>query len=113
MSNCHDVRHSFWIHLTAGHTPRLAHLTYWLQGSVMAKNSKWLSNSQLVNFSAQPGHLQGSLSLPPSWIFGPEWWENVVKSSCYILIPCGSMAAIPPPGKTLATTLGPPFPLIS
>ena len=73
-------------------------------GSVIAK---WLTSVPSL------AHLRGSLSLPPSWVFGPKWWENVVKSSCYILIPCDSVAAIPPPGKTLATTLGPPFPLIS
>lgn len=43
----------------AGHTPGLAHFTYWLQCSAVAKNSKRLSNSQMANFSAQPGSPPG------------------------------------------------------
>lgn len=64
-------------------------------GSVIAN---WLTSVPSLT------HLWGSLSLLPFWVFGPGLWENVVKSSYYIFIPCNSIAAIPLPGNFVYNT---------
>ena len=52
-----------------------------LASVILAKNSKWLSDSQVIALPSL-GHLRGQ----PFFIsslggFGPQWWENMVRSS--------------------------------
>lgn len=74
---------------------------------VLAKSSKGLSNSQLANISTQAGSLVGQPFLTCPLRSLGEYGQTCP----YILIPCDSIAATPPPGQTLSVTHHLSFPL--